>query len=145
RLIVPFASDESLVAAARKSFRPAWFIREIRRNAEQSAASQQHRARRHANRALHRAHAIGSRKRGAITHEAIEMRRLNVAIAERRDGVGPLIVAEEKKNVERTSLRQVRSRLCPHQTTEQGSDKQRDAFHGFFSSSNAVVLSLNFP
>jgi hypothetical protein len=73
------------------------------------------------------------------------MRRLNVAIAERRDGIGPLIVAEEEKNVERPSLRQVRSRLCRRQTTEQGSDKQRDAFHGFFSSSNAVVLSLNFP
>jgi hypothetical protein len=50
---------------------------------------------------LHRAHAIGSRKRGAIAHEAIEMRCLNVTIAERRDGVCTLIVAEKEENVGR--------------------------------------------
>src|SRR5947208_14643953 len=48
---------------------------------------------------LHGAHAIGARERGAALDEFIEVRRLDVLVAERGDGVGTLVVREKEHDL----------------------------------------------
>lgn len=66
---------------------------------------------RHTDGALLRAHAIGTGEGRPFADEPIEIRCLDMGIAQSGDGVGPLVVAEQEKNIRsnrRLALRQGR-------------------------------------
>ena len=99
RTVVPFTTAEGLVAASAENHRPRRRVLELFGNPEERPATQHHRARRHADRALQSAHDIRTREARATRHEAIEVRRLDIRVAERGDGIGAHIVREEEDDV----------------------------------------------
>ena len=97
-LVVPLAGEERRVAGLGERLGPGGLAREVVLDVEERPAGQEHGARRHADRPLHRAHAIGPGERRAPAHEPVEVRRADVRVAQGRDGVRPLVVAEENQD-----------------------------------------------
>ena len=98
-LVVPFAGHEGAIAGPREHGRPGGDAFEVFGDAEQAAAAHDHGPRRHADGPLHGPHAVGSGEHAAARHQLVEVRRLDVVGAQRRDGVGTLVVREEEEDV----------------------------------------------
>ncbi len=75
------------------------WLREVVANMKKRTTGQDHRARRHADRPLQRAHAIGPSKRRPLADKPVEVRCLDVRVAQCGDGVGTLIVGQDEEDV----------------------------------------------
>ena len=125
-LVVPLAGEERRIAGLGESLGPGGLALEVVLDVEERPAGQEHGPRRHANRPLHRAHAVGPGERRALSHQPVEVRRADMRVAQGRDRVGPLVVAEEDQDVRPGGLGTGRRGAAP-QTVKAKTDSMTDA------------------
>ena len=114
--VIPTAEEEAVFAELSSTwigpgvsppcehFGPGRLPGELLVDAKERSPREHHGSRRHADRVLHRPHAIRTRKRRAALHELVEVRRPDLRVAQRGDGVGALVVGEQKHDVRRPLL-----------------------------------------
>ncbi len=98
-LVVPLAGEERTVAGPGESLGPCGLARKVALDVKERPAGHEHRARGHAYRPVHRTHAVGPAEYRALAHQPVEVRRANMRVAQSRDGVRPLVIAEEDQDV----------------------------------------------
>ena len=97
--VVPLAGRERRVAGLAQHLRQERHAVEVVRDVEPGAAAHQHGAARHADGAAVRAEAVVAAEAGPAPDEPVEVRRPDVRVAPRRDGVGALVVGEQEQDV----------------------------------------------
>ena len=97
--VVPLAGGERFVASFLEHLRHQHPGVEPQRRTEQRLAAHEHRPARQTGGAGHRALDVRLVKNEAAVDDAIHVGRLDVRVAQRAEGVRPLVVGEDEKNV----------------------------------------------
>ncbi len=99
RSVMPLAGGEGRITGRAEGVGPGRMPQQLFVDLGEGTAGKQHRARRHAGRALVAALHVGAGESHPALHEPVEVRGLDDRITQRRDGVGPLIVGEDEDDV----------------------------------------------
>src|SRR5438132_13214080 len=86
RLVVPLAGHKGRIPGAREHLGPSRLALQVRLDAEKRPSSHEHGTGRYADGSLLCAHAISTGEGCPFLHEAIEVRRLDMGVAECGDG-----------------------------------------------------------
>ena len=100
RPIVPLATHERGIPRATECRGPGFVAQQLFIDPEQRPPGQQHGAGWHAGRSVHPALHVGAVEGEAASHEAVEVWRLDLRIAQRGDGIGALVIGEEQEDVQ---------------------------------------------
>ena len=97
--VVPLAGGERLVAASPQDLRQERHPLEVVRDVEPGAPAHEHGAAGHAHGAAVRAEAVVAAEAGPAPDEPVEVRRPDVRVPPRGDGVRALVVGEQEQDV----------------------------------------------
>ena len=97
--LVPFARAEGPIVRLPKDFRERAHGIQVVVHAEQGAPAHHHGSAGRADGPMVGAHVVGSPERVSILHETVQVRRADIAVAVRADGVGLQIVSQKEQDI----------------------------------------------